>query len=68
MSPVTSRSRKSERIGGTRGRKNGLPETTLRLQADAIIDRVPQSLLAPKVPFGRCHRNMAEQVMDVVTG
>ena len=41
--------------------KRAYGKPPLRLQADAIIDGVPQSLLATKVAFRRCHRNMAEQ-------
>lgn len=35
------------------------------LQTDVIIHGVPEPLFASEVPFGRLHRNVAEQELDL---
>ena len=37
-----------------------------RLQADVIVDRIPESLLASQVPFRRLHRNVPQQELDLL--
>jgi hypothetical protein len=37
-----------------------------RPQADVIVDRIPESLFAPQVPFRRLHRNVSQQKLNLL--
>jgi len=37
-----------------------------RLQADVIVDRIPESLFATQVPFRRLHRNVPQQELNLL--
>jgi hypothetical protein len=49
----------------------GLAETTgalaLRLQADAVVHCIPESLIAAQLPFCGLHRNMAQGELNLDT-